>query len=126
MNVRLAVVTLWAEEVGKTAHFYRDVLGLRLLPHLGERPHFDLGGVYLVILKGRPTPAAEARPERFPVLAFAVADLDKAVAELQAHGVALPWGVEQDADSRWVMFKDPGGNLIEVAEWKKEQSHDPV
>jgi hypothetical protein len=27
----------------------------------------------------------------------------------------MPWGVEEDSDSRWVMFYDPGGNLIEVA-----------
>jgi hypothetical protein len=44
MSVKLAVVTLWAEDVAITAHFYRDVIGLRLLPQHGDRPHFDLGG----------------------------------------------------------------------------------
>ncbi len=42
MNATLAVVTLWAEDVAQTAHFYRDVIGLRMLPHHGDRPHFDL------------------------------------------------------------------------------------
>ena len=32
------------------------------------------------------------------------------------HYVDLPWGVEEDADSRWVMFRDPAGNLIELAQ----------
>jgi len=27
----------------------------------------------------------------------------------------LPWGIEEDAGSRWVMLYDPAGNLIELA-----------
>ena len=79
MDARLAVVTLWAEDVAAAAHFYRDVIGLRLLPHHGDRPHFDLGGVYLTILKGRPQPVQDSTPDRFPIVAFAVDDLDAAV-----------------------------------------------
>lgn len=118
MNARLAVVSLWAEDVPATAHFYRDVIGLRLLPHHGDRPHFDLGGIYLAILKGSPRPAENARPSRFPIVAFAVRDLDDAVQQLRAQRVELPWGIEEDAGSRWVMFHDPAGNLIELAHFK--------
>jgi catechol 2,3-dioxygenase-like lactoylglutathione lyase family enzyme len=117
MNARLAVVSLWAEDVPVTAHFYRDVLGLHLLPHHGGRPHFDLDGIYLTILKGKPRPAADADPERFPVIALAVDDLDAALALLHAHRVDLPWGIEQDQHSRWAMFHDPAGNLIELVEF---------
>ncbi len=28
------------------------------------------------------------------------------------------WGIEEDADSRWVMLRDPAGNLIELAYFK--------
>lgn len=59
-------------------------------------------------------------PTRFPIVAFAADDLDAAVDRLRAHGVEMPWGVEEDADSRWVMFHDPAGNLIEVAYFKFE------
>jgi catechol 2,3-dioxygenase-like lactoylglutathione lyase family enzyme len=120
-ETRLAVVSLWADDVPTTAHFYRDVLGLRLTPHHGATasPHFDLGGVYLIILKGQPRPAANAVPARFPLVAFGVDDLDAALERLRAHGVALPWGVEEDAGSRWAMFHDPAGNLIEIAQFKK-------
>jgi catechol 2,3-dioxygenase-like lactoylglutathione lyase family enzyme len=118
MNVHLAVVSLWAEDVPATAHFYRHVIGLRLLPHHGSRPHFDAGGLYLTILQGRPSPAEDAVPARFPLIAFAVEDLDRAVEHLRAHRVELPWAIEEDADSRWVMFHDPAGNLIELAEFK--------
>jgi catechol 2,3-dioxygenase-like lactoylglutathione lyase family enzyme len=120
MNTKLAVISLWAEDVPATAHFYRDVIGLHLLPHHhGGSPHFDLGGIYLTILKGRPVLPENPVPSRFPIIAFAVTDLDAAVQRLRAHQVALPWGIEGDDDSRWVMFKDPAGNLIELAQFSE-------
>ena len=118
MGVQIAVVSLWAEDVPAAVHFYRDVIGLRLLPYHGDRPHFDLGGIYLVILRGRPVPAQNPTPPRFPLIAFAVKDLDAAMDRLRAHHVELPWGVEEDANSRWVMFHDPAGNLIELVQFK--------
>ena len=120
MDARLAVVSLWAEDVPATTHFYRDVINLRLLPHHDDRPHFDLGGIYLAILKGKPIAAQNATPARFPIVAFAVDDLDAAVDRLRAHGVEMPWGVEEDADSRWVMLRDPAGNVVELAYFKRD------
>lgn len=99
------------------AHFYRDVLGLPLIGQHAHRPHFDLGGCTLVILKGKPAPAGEAEPARFPMIALAVKDLGHALDRLKAHGVSLPWGIESGPEGRWVMFHDPGGNLIELVEF---------
>jgi catechol 2,3-dioxygenase-like lactoylglutathione lyase family enzyme len=113
---RLAVVSLWAEDVIATAHFYRDVIGLKLAAQHGNRPHFDVGGVYLVILQGRPRPAESPEPPRFPLLALAVGDFQGAVDRLAAADVRMPWGIEEDTDSRWVMFHDPAGNLIELVD----------
>ena len=111
----IAVICLWAENVLETVHFYKDVLGLELLPHHHDkRPHFKVGGAYLTILKGKPHPAEDAEPSRFPLFAFQVSDLDQAVERLMDHGVDLPWGVEGQDASRWVMFHDPAGNLIEL------------
>jgi len=117
MDAKLAVIALWARDVPAAARFYRDVLGLRLLPHHAqERPHFDLDGVFLVILPGEP-PFPPPEP-RFPLVTFSVPDLDPAVQELRRQGVDLPWGVEGNAAERWVMFRDPAGNLLELAEFK--------
>ncbi len=118
MSPKHAVVSLWAEDVVATAHFYRDVIGLKLLLHDKHRPHFDLGDTYLVILKGRSLPPLDPVPPRFPIVAFAVDDLDAAIDRLRTHHVELPWGIEEDADSRWVMLHDPTGNLIELAHFK--------
>lgn len=115
MSKKFAVVSLWAGDVPACAHFYRDVLGLSLLPSHAGRPHFDLDGVFLTILHGQPSPARESDPARFPLFAISVDDLDEMVRRLEAHGVPLPWGIEQDDSARWVMFHDPGGNLIELA-----------
>jgi catechol-2,3-dioxygenase len=32
MNIHIAVVSLWAENVPATTHFYRDVIGLSIMP----------------------------------------------------------------------------------------------
>ncbi len=120
MIEKFEVISLWAEDVPETAHFYKNVLGLKLLPHHhGGRPLFEVGDAYLAILKGKPHPAEESDPDRFPLLVFRVQDLDAAVERLQAHGAELPWGVEGHSGPRWVMFHDPAGNLIELTEGVK-------
>jgi hypothetical protein len=74
--------------------------------------------VYLVILKGRPLSPLDPVPTRFPIVAFAVDDLDATVERLCVHQVDLPWGIEI-VNSRWVMFYDTAGNLIELAQFKR-------
>jgi catechol 2,3-dioxygenase-like lactoylglutathione lyase family enzyme len=114
---RIVVVSLWAQDVGALAHFYRDVVGLPLVAHHDRRPAFDLGhGLHLAIVEGQPAFAREPGGSRFPVLAFAVRDLAEAMEHLADRGVELPWGVEVGATARWVKFHDPAGNLIEFAE----------
>jgi catechol 2,3-dioxygenase-like lactoylglutathione lyase family enzyme len=111
----LAVVAIWAPDEWKAAHFYRDVLGLNLLP-LRNMPHFDLGGTYLTILRGEPRLAENAVPSRFPLIAFRVQSLEDAMGRLRSAGVDMPWGIEGEGRARYVMFKDPAGNIIEIVE----------
>ncbi len=87
---RVIVTTLWAQDVPATTHFYRDVLGLQPLPHHGAHPCFQLKGSHLIILQGQPRPAENAHPERFPLFALTVDDLDQTVEHLQARDVSLP------------------------------------
>ena len=117
MSAKFAVIALWAEDVQACAHFYRDVIGLSLLPHHGGRLHFDVDGVYLTILKGTPSAAQNAEPERFPLFALSVEDLDAMIDQLEKHNVEMPWGIENNGASRWVMFRDPGGNLVELVQF---------
>ncbi len=123
MNPKLSVVTLWAEDVQQMTDFYQNVLELPLLTVDRGRPHFDYGGGYLIILPGQPYRRQDSTTSRFPVIAFAVEDLHNAIHRLKAHGVEMPWGVEEDRDSHWVMFYDPGGNLIEIAVFGAVKHH---
>lgn len=111
----IKVVSLWAEDVSETVQFYRDVLGLELLSHHpNSQPHFRVGDAYLIILNGKPRPAENPEPTRFPLLAFEVDNLDTAVERLSDQQVELPWGIEGSGTSRYVMLYDPAGNLIEL------------
>lgn len=117
MKPKLVVVSLWAENVSAMVHFYRDVVGLSLREHHHEPPHFELGGLSLVILRGKPLTPQNPEPDRFPILAFAVEDLDQETNRLLKYGIDLPCDVEAGPGSRYVMFNDPGGNLIEYVEF---------
>ena len=120
----VAVFSLWAEDVSTAAHFYRDIVGLRLLPHHDHRPAFDLGGgSYLVIVKGQPVPTRNSESPHFPLIAFAVEDLERAIEHLEVHGVELLWGVETGEVSRWIKFRDTAGNLIEFVQFNKPIHH---
>jgi catechol 2,3-dioxygenase-like lactoylglutathione lyase family enzyme len=115
---RLVIFGLRAEDVPTAVHFYQDVIGLRLLPHHDHPPAFDLGGgTYLAIVKGPPAPEQEAGEPPFPVVTFAVEDLDRAVQHLQAHNVELSADVVAGKQERWVMFRDPAGNLVEFVQF---------
>jgi catechol 2,3-dioxygenase-like lactoylglutathione lyase family enzyme len=90
MSIKFSVIALWVEDVPACAHFYRDALGLTSLPHPGERPHFDVNGANLTILKGMPTPAGNAEPARFPLFTLSVDDLDVMVSRLEKLHVKMP------------------------------------
>ena len=94
--------------------FYRDVLGLAELP--ASFPHFDIGGVFLVLREGTAPPPPD-EPDPFPQLALVVPDLEAALAGLVNAKVSLPWGVEDNGRDRWVRFYDPAGNLLELAQF---------
>ncbi len=119
MEPKFAVISLWTEDIVTVAHFYKDVLKLKLRSHHDGLLHFDVNGVYLVILKGRTLPVQNSEPSRFPLFAISVDNLDERVNRLEKHGVAMPWGIEINETSRWIMFNDPAGNLIELVQFNK-------
>lgn len=117
MDTQLVVVSLWGEDVGAMIDFYQDVIGLRIREHHHDPPHFDLGGSSLVILKGTPQKPLNPKPERFPILAIAVDDLDQMIDRLRENDIELPWDIQKGPGSRYVMFHDPGENLVELVEF---------
>jgi catechol 2,3-dioxygenase-like lactoylglutathione lyase family enzyme len=116
MSARVFVVSLWANDLAEALHFYQNVIGLTLYSHHKGRPHFDLGGAYLVLLPGKPPVSPDTLGTRYPLVAFSLIDFEAALTRLKAHGVELPWGEEAGDGLRWVMLHDPAGNLIEIVD----------
>jgi catechol 2,3-dioxygenase-like lactoylglutathione lyase family enzyme len=110
---RIAVVGVPAGDVARAAHFYHDILGLRMLPagrrHAGP-PHFKVGDTFLAVFERK---AADGESST-PLIAFQVDDIDAAMALLTARGIAFDGGVRQDDQARWTAFRDSEGNWIEL------------
>ena len=79
------MVSLRAEDVAQTTHFYRDVIGLEMAGHHGHMPDFDLNGTYLTVIQGEPVSKLARASAQFPVLALEVEDLDKVIDRLRRH-----------------------------------------
>jgi catechol 2,3-dioxygenase-like lactoylglutathione lyase family enzyme len=117
-----AVLTVWAgpEKLESTVQFYEGVLGLRRVGSSTTPYILDADGTFIAIMEGQLEPPRDS-VRRWPMFALSVADLDQAVEALRAADVELPWGVEEygapNPSSRYVMFSDPAGNLIELVQW---------
>lgn len=119
---QVAVLTVWAEaeNIKPTAKFYEDVLGLKRISANTDHYVFDTDGTFIVIMEGRLEQPRDPK-RRWPMFALTVPDLDLSIKALRAAKIELPWGIEESSapspSSRWVMFHDPAGNLIELVEW---------
>ena len=119
-------VAVICSDYPRSLAFYRDVLGLTVVAehYRVERDSYKtdlaLNGTYLVELFSFPDPPPRVtNPEAAGLrhLAFAVDDLDAAVAELDEKGVAHETiRVDEFTGRRFVFFKDPDGLPIEFYE----------
>jgi catechol 2,3-dioxygenase-like lactoylglutathione lyase family enzyme len=102
-----------ADDIEASAAWYRDVLGLREVADFGDWREFEVGGERFAVDSG--TPATEI-PNA--VVSFRVADLDAAVAELAARGIAPAHGIVDAGPTRFVTLADPAGNLVQLSQPK--------
>jgi methylmalonyl-CoA/ethylmalonyl-CoA epimerase len=99
-------------DVTRATAFYRDQLGMRFLFDYPGMAFFDAGGVRLYLAE---PDAPDLRG--VATIYYRVGDLDKAVATLEARGVAFTEGpqlVHRDGTVQlWMAFtKDPDGNNV--------------
>jgi isopenicillin-N N-acyltransferase-like protein len=118
---RLDNIDVLVADLERMAPFYRDVLGLPLLfPYVREDgwAGFQAGDVsiYLIEVGGdlsaRRVPGAG--PAGIESFAFAVDDLDVAIAELDRAGVEWAADVVESDWYRYRSFYDPEGNVLHV------------
>jgi glyoxylase I family protein len=110
----------------QSKHFYVDVLGLTILQEVyrAERQSYkldlEIAGQYQIELFSFPNPAARpSRPEAAGLrhLAFAIDNIDDAIAHLQSNGVVTePIRIDEYTQKRFTFFADPDGLPLELYE----------
>ena len=122
MNIQgVGHVVLKVRELERSAHFYRDVLGMKEVGRLADRMVFFSAGRNhhdLAILAVGPSAKT---PERESVglyhVAFKIGDsldqLREAKARLEAHGVRIV-GISDHEVSQSIYVQDPDGNGVEL------------
>ena len=109
-------VSLNVADTERALEFYRDTLGLVLLP----RPDFPFAGAWLDAGDGRQVHLIETTnvpPDHGQHVAFRVADIDAAVARIRGAGHAIgdPKSVA-DTTIRQTFVLDPDGNRVELTQ----------
>jgi catechol 2,3-dioxygenase-like lactoylglutathione lyase family enzyme len=118
---------LYVDDLGRARSFYEGVLALAPMftdDRLAAYPAGP-GSVLLLFQRGTTATPAELPGGVIPPhdgkghlhYAFAVSEehLDAWTARLKAHGVPLEGGVSWPRGSRSIYFRDPDGNLVELA-----------
>jgi len=123
---RIHHVALICSDYSRSKDFYTRILGLRVVAehYRAARQSYKLDlalpdGSQLELFSFPEPPPRPSRPEACGLrhLAFAVADMDAAVAHLQALGVELePVRVDEYTHKRYTFFKDPDGLPLELYE----------
>lgn len=119
-------VALIARDYARSKGFYTTVLGFRVIAetYRAERDSYKLdlevpGGVQIELFSFPNPPARLTRPEAAGLrhLAFAVTDLDGAIARLASFEVACePIRVDELTHQRFTFFCDPDGLPLEFYE----------
>lgn len=119
-------VAIIASDYARSKHFYTEVLGLRVVAehYRAERDSWKLDlalpdGTQVELFSFPSPPPRVSRPEACGLrhLALRVADLDAAIAHLNAHAVASePVRVDEYTGRRFTFFADPDDLPLELYE----------
>jgi glyoxylase I family protein len=119
-------VALICSDYERSKDFYTRILGLEVVAEVyrAERDSWKLDlrlpdGVQVELFSFPASPKRPSYPEACGLrhLAFEVADIDEAVAELAGHGVrSEPVRVDTHTGKRFTFFANPDGQSLELYE----------
>ena len=104
-----------SEDLEGQRQFYRDVLGFHELEAGDGWVQFELDGRIVELLARSEEPQYQQRRVQ---VGFAVDDIREVAAALESRGVERISEIEGGPDSGqlWCYFKDPEGNVFEIAQ----------
>ncbi len=118
-------VALICSDYSRSKHFYTHILGLEIISEV-HRPERDSNkldlkgpGFQLELFSFPNPPPRPTRPEARGLrhLAFAVPDLDAAIAHLAHHNIPCePVRIDEHTNARFTFFRDPDDLPIELYE----------
>jgi catechol 2,3-dioxygenase-like lactoylglutathione lyase family enzyme len=125
--LRLCWLGIASPEYGLMVRLFRDVMGLRVEFEQASTTELSLpsGDRVQLFAPGDRYFAFFAEHARGPVALFEVDDVREASAELEAAGVELIGGVQQDSTWEWIHARLPDGNLYEFASRRSVQAREP-
>jgi glyoxylase I family protein len=131
MFKRIDHIELLTDQPARAIGFYTGVLGFRersrmRIPDTPSGPldlvYLELGGTTLEVMcypqaRAPIPPRDSAQRLGWQCLALEVDDMDEALRELKAKGVAPAWGPMYRPDYARAEIRDPDGNPIELRQW---------
>ena len=113
---------LYAEDLAAAERFYHEVLGLEVLARSELLAAFRCGGGVLLVfdlrksaVPGRHVPSHGASGVGHVAFAAKPEDLPAWREQLLRAGVAIEREVDWDEGGRSIYFRDPAGNVVELA-----------
>ncbi len=117
MEVSGLIVNVNSEQPDKVGAFYREVVGLKPNPNIGQNA-FEIGNANLIIDGHSQVKGATKEPARM-LLDFFVDDLAAEQKRLEAAGVKF---IRTAGKEEWggiiSTFLDPDGNYCQIIEYK--------
>ncbi len=114
---RVSGITLRVTSMTRSLHFYRDVLGLRLLYGTEDEgfSSFDVGGTYLNLELSTTTNTEWGR------IIFYCDDVDRMHESIKSHGYDFPDPRDAPWGERFFHIRDPDGHELSIAQPLRSQ-----
>lgn len=127
---RVLETALYVKDMNRAVAFYERVLGFAVLTKSLEPERLaamDVGGEHILLLfkdgetsrdvslPGGRIPGFDGRGSGHTAFPIALSELEAWEKQLATHGVAIESKVEWERGGRSIYFRDPDGNLLELA-----------
>lgn len=116
--VKSAVVFTMVRDMKAQVHFYRDILGLKMVPERSsdDWTQFDIEGTPFALHAGREDGNSE--PNQAVILGLHVSDIDSFINNLKSDSVRVVEEIRDEPFGKLAGILDPEGNYISIFEPK--------